>query len=115
MSLGAKIRSVHGRSGTITAVASAAAVTVSEESDVFVISGSDTITSLLGAGGVLPGRIVTFIGAASAAVVFTNTNDPTTSGQMDLGGSNVTLGAQDVLTLVRLDNGTWLRVSASDN
>lgn len=82
----------------------------------FEITGSATVTSLtLPSGIVQGGRIVTFYGGASAAVVFTNTNDTTTAGQMDLGGANITIADQDVLMLMMKNNGTWIRVFNTNN
>lgn len=80
----------------------------------FIVLGSATITSLpVPAANV--GTIVRFRGGASAGVVFTNTDGATTPGQMDLGGSNITLGAGDYLELELIANGTWLRIYSTNN
>lgn len=98
----------------IPTVASAATVLLSESNDVFLISGTTAITSL-DATRIRPGRHVTFIGTDGTGNVFTNTNATTTAGQMDLGGSDITLTLDDVLVLVQLGNGAWRRVSHSNN
>jgi hypothetical protein len=96
------------------AIASAATLHLPVGQSKFEISGSVTITSMP----VTPSRIgqqVQFIGAASAGAVFSKTNDPTTPGQMDLGGSNITLGQQDVLILEAKPDYTWVRITSTDN
>lgn len=99
---------------TLQTVASAATLAVPDAGNTWLVSGSTTVTSL-SAGGRLAGSRITFIGATSASVAFTNTNDPTTAGQMDLGGSNITLADQDILTLVLMNNGTWNRIANTNN
>lgn len=106
---------LHGNG--ITTLASAASWQLpGEVVGSFEITGSATVTSLtLPSGIVQGGRIVVFYGGESAAVVFTNTNDTTTAGQMDLGGANITISDQDVLVLMMKNNGTWIRVFNTNN
>ncbi len=47
--------------------------------------------------------------------VFTNTDGASVEGEMDLGGSDVTLGATDVLALLLRPDGTWVRIFTTDN
>lgn len=46
---------------------------------------------------------------------FTNTDGASVAGQMDLGGSDVTLDAADVLVLLLRSDGTWLKLRYTDN
>lgn len=116
MSWIARLKSLAGGAGypvsklTLTA---AATVNVPGFSNVFYMSGTDTITSLVGESSTRM-REVTFIGS-SGTTTFTNTNNPTTAGQIDLGGSNFALASTDVLRLILQPNGTWLRVAGTDN
>lgn len=115
--LGAKVNTFVGSNhAAIPTVASATTTVIDRSSSVWFITGSATITSLLtGDGVVTPGDYVEFWGGASAAAVFTNTNDTTTNGQMDLGGSDITLGERDVLILRRYAGGFWVRVTSTNN
>lgn len=103
-----------GNGGDITTIASATTTVVPDEQADFIISGSATITSLQAALATR-GRRVTFIGASGAAVVFTNSDDTTTANQMDLGGSDITLGANDVLELKLMAGGYWIRLYNTNN
>lgn len=94
-------------------LASASALSIPDGSSVFLVSGSTTIATLTAYR--QPGRRITLIGASSASITVTNNSDPTTEGQIDLGGSNRTLAQQDVLELIQLLNGTWVMVSYTDN
>ncbi len=87
-------------------IASATTTNVPSDTNFFLISGTATITSLVGAPHTRD-REITFIGAASAAVVFTNTTGTTTANQMDLGGQNITVSAKDILKLILRKNGVW--------
>jgi len=49
------------------------------------------------------------------SVVITNTDNTTTSGYCDLGGSNITLGLTDVLCLYIRSDGSAVRVFNTDN
>src|SRR5688572_5590348 len=48
-------------------------------------------------------------------VTFTNTSNAAVPGEMDLGGSDVTLDPSDVLVLLLRADGTWLRLRNTDN
>lgn len=116
MGIVARMKSTAG-SKTIPTLASAATLRLLEDSNVYLMTGTTAVTSLvsLTAGSVWPGRTVTFIGTDATGNDFTNTNDPTTAGQMDLGGSNRTLADQDVLVLVQASDGTWVMQSFTNN
>lgn len=105
---------LHGRG--VTPITVAATLTLPDETvGPFELSGTATITSISLPGDVQPGRCLIFYGAASVAATFTNTNDTTTAGQMDLGGANIVLNQQDVLVLMQKSNGTFIRVFSTDN
>lgn len=95
-----------GLSDTQKTVASATSTAINDGENFLLISGSATITSLVAAQSTRD-REVTFIGAASASVTFTNTTGTTTANQMDLGGTNITLAAGDLLQLILRANGVW--------
>lgn len=64
------------------------------------------------------GRLLRISGSADGNVTFTNTDDPSTSGQMDVGGSNLTLADEDSVDLVCRTSGSlywWERVNSTDN
>lgn len=115
MAIVARLRSMTGRGSPINTIAASSTITLTDDSDIWIVTGTATVTSLLTAGGIFPGRTVRLISNDATGATFTNTNDPTTDGQMDLGGSDITLAKNDVLTLVRLDSGAWLRVSYTNN
>ncbi len=111
--LGARANSWFGQLYPEQTIVAATTTAVPDDVTNCLISGSVTITSLTAI--VMPGRVVVFEGATGAAVVFTNTDDTTTSGQMDLGGSNVTLGASDILALKQRGDGSWVRLWNTNN
>lgn len=113
MGLGSFLKPNPAGSFVTTTLASASALSIPDGSNVFLVSGTTTIATLTATR--LPGRRITLIGAASASITVTNNNDPTTEGQLDLGGSNRTLAQQDILELIQLLNGTWVMVSYTDN
>lgn len=62
------------------------------------------------------GRLLFFYNNGSNAITFTNTNDTTTAGYMDLGGSNRALDNSDVLCVYVRNDGSAIRVfSTLDN
>lgn len=81
----------------------------------FSVTGSTTVTSLGPTHSSLVGRRITLIGGASASVPFTNTDNASTAGQMELGGNDITLGQDDFLILELTSSLTWRRVSSTDN
>ena len=108
MAIWSRLKSVAGGHYPLSTLASAATLNLPSDDNAFYISGSTTITSLLNADNVIRNRRVLFIGAASAAVTFTNTNTLTTAGEMYLQGSNLTLNEDDVLELLCKSDGTWI-------
>ena len=113
--LGARVKSGVGASWQAQpTVASAAALYVNNNVTSVYISGDTAVTSIATTF-IQPGRRLTFIGAASASVLFTNTNDTTTKGQMDLGGSDRTLGDNDVLTIEQRNDGSWVMILTTNN
>ena len=114
MGVMARLRSLAGGDRVDTTVAVAATVNVPDSTNLVYLTGTDTITSLL-ANPATRNRQVIFIQNDSGTSTFQNTDGPTTSGTMDLGGSNVALGQNDVLTLFCRSDGTWVRVSSQNN
>lgn len=109
------MKSIHGGLGAFSnTLAAAATVNVPDGEDLFYLSGTDTITALT-ASAATRGRIVTFIQGASGSTTFTNTDSTTTVNLMDLGGSDVVLGATDVLCLYLTSTGSWLRLFNTNN
>ena len=92
-------------------LASATTTTVPDSSNVFVVTGTATITTLTGTTNAGYRRVL-FIGGASAGVVFTNTDSPAT-GQMWLGGANRLLREQQTIELVLQPTGEWFIVSST--
>lgn len=95
---------------TSNSVASATTTVVPDIGNVFVLTGSATITTLSATDNDRY-RIVTFVGGASAAVVFTNTESPSSAGQMYLQGANRLLQEQDIIQMLLQPDGTWLIVN----
>lgn len=79
-------------------------------------------STTLGASGVIfnmptfsRNRLLFLYNNGSQNIIFTNTNNTTTNGYMDLGGADVTLGPTDLLCVyVRVD-GSAIRVFNTDN
>lgn len=101
-------------------------IILSEQSNRFYVtgvSGSPVVSTInqnsasLGTFEIMPGRIVTFEGAATVGtdVVFTNNAASTTAGQMDLGAADVTLSSTDVLKLKQRTDGVWVKQFFTDN
>lgn len=110
MSMWSRVKSMLGGHGPLVTVASAATTQLPDDDNAFFISGSATITNLK-VPQHLRNRKVTLIGAASAAVVFTNTDTLTTAGQMYLQGANQTLTESDVIQLFCQNDGTWVMLN----
>jgi len=106
--LGKRLRTgglgLHG-GNSIPTIASAATLNIQNDIETMYISGTTAVTKI--STGRRPGRKLRFIGTDATGNVFTNTNDTTVEGEMDLGGSNVTLAAQDILELVQNNNGSF--------
>jgi len=108
----ARMKQTHG--GTIPTVTVAAAMNIPDHLSRVYVSGTDTVTSLCAEMPTIEGRQLVIIGSSGTAT-FTNTDDTTTKGQMDLGGSNRAVGTDDVLILTQRGNGTWLMTTALVN
>lgn len=94
----------RANAGTYT-VASAATLTVPDNNDYFVLTGTETVTALT-ATGTAGYRRVTFIGGTSAGVTFTHTDSPSAN-QMFLGGANRLLREQQVISLILQPDSSW--------
>jgi hypothetical protein len=105
-----RLKSIAGRRNVPTLTA-AATLNLRQAHAKYHLSGTDTVTALDPTAPIIPGREVTFIGI-SGTTTFTNTDDTTTKGQMDLGGSNRAVATSDVLTLQQRTDGSWLMVKA---
>lgn len=87
------------------------------------INLSASAVTTLGASGVVftmpsysRGRLLFFYNSGSNAITFTNTNDTTTAGYMDLGGSHRQLDNSDILCVYVRSDGSAIRVfSTLDN
>lgn len=114
MSEWSRVKSLLGGHKALSTIASATTLAVPEVNNAFYVSGSTTITSLT-TPNYCRNREVTFIGATSASVTFTNTTGSTTAGQMDLAGESIVLSAKDILTLFCNENGVWQLVNYKQN
>lgn len=88
--------------------------------NLFSLVGPEGITvSKLHAGNTTRNRKVylyqKYDSSASPATTFTNTDGAAVAGEMDLGGSDITLDATDVLVLLLRTDGTWVRLRNTDN
>lgn len=115
MGFWSRAKQFFGAEAPVELTATATTV-LNDRYSVFILDGATvTITSLVG-NSILPGRRVTFLGKTGAsAITFTNTNGASAEGTMDLGGSNVTFAADDVLELIQKSDGSWRRVVSTDN
>lgn len=111
MAIWARLKSIAGGGGATPTVASATTIILPENDNVFLVSGSTTITTITVAAP-QRNRLVWFIGAASASVSFTNDNSPST-GEMYLQGADRVIQEDDVLCLYCKTDGTWLLVSST--
>ena len=117
----ARMKSKSGGSQAPVILSPVTAVDLSllDRSDVFTLlnTGAVTIPTIGATMPVHPGRQIVLMNSASSSNDFTLTNnaDTTTKGEMDLGGGDVTLGTEDVLTLTQQANGTWWETSLANN
>ena len=111
MSIPSRIKSSAGGHYPLQTRASAATMYLPPDDNCFLVSGSTTITSLVTDTWVRNRRVM-LIGAASAAVTFTNTNSPTAN-QMYLQGANLVLNEDDVLELFCKSDGSWIIVNTT--
>lgn len=106
MSFWERAKSDLGGKGSTATVASAATLNLPDNDNVFFVTGSTTVTSLM-----IPSHLrrreVTLIGDTSANVTFTHTASPTTAGEMYLVGSNRTLLEGTVLKMFCRADGIW--------
>ena len=100
------------RDNNTSTIASASSITLPPQGDKFVVTGSETITSITRTALRNFLQRITFVGGSSAAVTFTNTNSPEL-GQMFLQGSDVVLNEQDVIVLVPQIDGSWVLESTT--
>lgn len=114
MAFWGRTKSTVGGDNTRTSLAAATTINVPDDSNLFYLTGTATVTSLLSAK-FIRNRIVEFVQSDSGTTTFTNTNGATVEGTMDLGGSNIALAQDDVLRLLCRADGTWLRLSNTDN
>lgn len=94
-------------------VAVAATVNVPDDTNYVEFTGTDTVTAL-NASGSTRNRMVVFY-STSGTTTLTNTDSATTAGQMDLGGSNIALGATDAIILWLRSDGVWVRLTPVAN
>lgn len=112
MSMWGRLKSMVGGRESPSTLASAATLALKDEENTYYLSGTTTITSLT-TPSFIRNRKVTFIGAASAGVTFTNTNTLTTAGQMYLQGSNLLMAEDDVIELFCKTDGTWILLNTT--
>lgn len=103
----------QGSTGLLNSIAPTTAVAfpITDELCTWVVTGTVTIPSIATTFGTQPGREITFIGGASAAVTFTNTPATVTAGLMDLGVDDIKLQYKDTLKLMQLDDGSWVCIN----
>ena len=110
-----RVKGFHGsNAGGLYTIPSASTVSLPDTGDVFLVSGSTKI-DLLYANPQTYGRMVMLIGDSGGTAQLDNVNDAALVGQMDLGGSDLNVAAQDVVVLYCKMDGTWVRVSDVDN
>lgn len=112
MGLASKIKGLRGQV-TAPTLTTATTIVLPPEYDTVYLSGTATVTALL-TDMIRKDREVT-IRIASGTATMTNTNDATTAGEMDLGGSNLAMAANDVLKLMQQSTGAWVRSGVADN
>jgi len=113
MSMWARLKSGAGgqKPPTVTA---ATAIEIDESHNSFYVDGTSTVTTINATKPILEGREVTFYSTAGTPV-FGNTDSTSTKGELDLGGSDITLDATDFLVVKQMSNGTWVRKYATSN
>jgi hypothetical protein len=109
-----RTKSTAGGRFTRTELTSAATLNVPDDMNLVLLTGTASVTAL-NAGLSTRNRIVTFVQHGTGSTTFTNTDGATAAGTMDLGGSNVVLGQTDILVLLLRANGTWLRITNTNN
>jgi hypothetical protein len=112
MSFQGRLKSIAG-GGTIPTLTAASTLRIPDESTVYLLSGTATVTSLEATRS-WPGQHLRLIGT-SGVTTLTNTTGTTTAGQMDLGGANIEIAAKDIVNLIRMNDGTWRLAEARAN
>lgn len=105
MAIWSRLKSLAGGHGVLRTLASAATLVIPDDDNAFFVSGSATVTSIT-IPSYLRNRELTFFGAASANVTFTNTDSPTVAGTMSLNGVNRQLTGAGMLKLFCDNDGT---------
>lgn len=114
--LWSRIKSLMGtREGGVETVAAATSLTIPDDSNLVYLTGTATVTSLNGSSRIEAGRTVFFYQSDSGTTTFTNTDDTTTKGQMDLGGGSVAVANSDVLCVSQRPDGSWIRLFNTNN
>lgn len=109
-----RAKSFFGVGDIIPTIASATVLPITATQTTFYVSGTTQVESLSLVKR-LPGRVIVLIGVTTTGPVLKTNASTTTEGQMDLGASDITLAPTDVVFLMHQNNGTWLRISSSDN
>lgn len=110
----ARIKNSPGGSRTIQTVASAGTIGISSDTSTVYLSGTTAI-SYMRTQNIHPGRIVRLIGLTGSRDIV-NASVTTTPFAFHVGGgSEVTLSANDILEVVQLSTGAWLRLASTDN
>lgn len=113
MSALARIKGMAGR-GSIPTVAAATVINIPDDASTVYVSGTTAISTVR-TGSPQPGRQVKFIGLTGTRD-FQNGSSILLPYLMDLGsGSEVALVESDVLVLIQLNNGAWIRLYNTDN
>lgn len=101
----ARAKSTLGGDQPGTALASVAALNIPDNRNYFVITGSTTISSIVGATH-LRDREITLRGGSGAVVTLTNNNSPAAN-QMNLRGTDRTLYEDTIIQLFNKGDNTW--------
>lgn len=108
-----RAKGLQGSTGLLNSIAPTTAVAfpLLDELATYIVTGTVTIPSIATTFGTQPGREITFVGGASAAVTFTNTPATTTAGLMDLGVDDIKLQYKDTMKLMQMDDGSWVCIN----
>lgn len=94
---------------------------VPDDSNIFAFTTAEegiTITRLAATQGTRNRKVVFYMKPVvdtSGFITLTNNDTPTLPGEMDLGGSDITLDPTDVLVMLLRTDGTWVRLRHTDN
>lgn len=111
-----RLKSLAGtKEDGIATLAVAAALKLPADTNLIYLTGTDTVTSINSDAPIEQGRTVWFVQSDAGTSTFTNTDDTTTKGAMDLGGSNRAIAGSDVLCVQQRPDGSWLRMFSTDN